>query len=62
MAAASGLAARARLNGAGDNETGYLQPLDEIVSSGITPAERLLALYHGAWNGDVSHIYAAKSF
>jgi len=60
--ARGGLAARARLNGAGDNETGYLQPLDEIVSSGITPAERLLALYHGAWNGDVSHIYAAKSF
>ena len=60
--ARGGLASRARLNDAGDNETGYLQPLDEIVSTGITPAERLLALYHGEWGGDVGPIYKAKSF
>lgn len=58
----SGLAARAQLNEAGDNETGYLQPLDEIVSSGKTPAERLLDLYHGEWGGDLSRIYGEKSF
>ena len=58
----SGLSARNRLNDAGDNETGYLQPLDEIVSSGKTPAERLLDLYHGEWNGDLSRIYGEKSF
>lgn len=58
----SGLAARAQLNEAGDNETGYLQPLDEIVSSGKTPAERLLDLYHGEWRGDLSRIYGEKSF
>jgi glutamate--cysteine ligase len=60
--ARSGLAARARLNDAGDNETGYLHPLDEIVSTGKTPAERLLDLYHGAWGGKVDPIYEAKSF
>lgn len=60
--ARSGLAARGRLNAAGDNETGYLLPLDEIVASGKTPAERLLDLYHGAWGGDLSKVYAAKSF
>ena len=58
----SGLAARAQLNEAGDNETGYLQPLDEIVSTGKTPAERLLDLYHGEWAGDLSRIYGEKSF
>ena len=58
----AGLAARAQLNEAGDNETGYLQPLDEIVSSGKTPAERLLDLYHGEWGGDLSRIYGEKSF
>ena len=58
----NGLAARARLNDAGDNETGYLQPLDEIVSTGKVPAERLLDLYHGAWGGKVDPIYEAKSF
>ena len=60
--ARSGLAARGKLNAAGDNETGYLLPLDEIVASGKTPAERLLDLYNGAWGGDLSQIYAAKSF
>jgi gamma-glutamylcysteine synthetase len=60
--ARAGLAARGKLNAAGDNETGYLLPLDEIVASGKTPAERLLDLYNGAWSGDLSQIYAAKSF
>jgi len=32
------------------------------VSTGKTPAERLLALYHGAWGGKVDPIYEAKSF
>ncbi|MET0248687.1 MAG: glutamate--cysteine ligase, partial [Sphingobium sp.] len=60
--ARSGLAARARLNGAGDNETGYLSALEEVVASGRTHAERLLERYHGDWAGDVSRIYAEESF
>lgn len=60
--AAGGLARRGELNSAGDNESGFLDPLHEIVASGLTPAERLLELYHGAWKGDVSQIYAEMSF
>lgn len=60
--ARSGLSARARLNASGDNETGYLAPLDEIVASGQTHAERLLARYHGEWQGDLGKIYAEESF
>ncbi|TCM17316.1 glutamate--cysteine ligase [Novosphingobium sp. PhB165] len=58
----SGLAARNRLNAGGDNETGYLEPLAEIVASGKVPAQRLLDLYNGEWGGDLSKIYALKSF
>jgi glutamate--cysteine ligase len=58
----SGLQARARLNGAGDNESGFLDPLREILAKRQTPAERLLERYHGAWKGDVSHIYEEESF
>ncbi|AMK19536.1 MULTISPECIES: glutamate--cysteine ligase [Sphingobium] len=58
----SGLKARARLNGAGDNETAYLAPLDEIVAAGRTHAEHLLERYHGEWAGDLSRIYAEESY
>ena len=53
----AGLAARARLNTGGDNETGFLETLDEIVASGKVPAQRLLDLYHGEWGGDVTRVY-----
>ena len=60
--ARSGLAARGRLNAAGDNETGYLSALEDVVASGKTHAERLLDRYHGEWGGDVSKVYAEESF
>ena len=33
-----------------------------MVATGITPADRLLARYHGEWQGDLSHIYEEFSF
>ena len=53
----AGLAARRRTNSAGDDETGFLDPLRQIVASGKTPAERLLDRYNGEWGGDLSRIY-----
>jgi glutamate--cysteine ligase len=52
-----GLAARKRLNGAGDDESGYLDPLREIVASGKSPAEMLLDKFNGPWGGDISRVY-----
>jgi glutamate--cysteine ligase len=60
--AAAGLTARARLNSAGDNEGGFLDPLREIVSTGMTNADRLLAKFHGEWGGDLAPIYEEYSF
>ncbi|TXC71662.1 glutamate--cysteine ligase [Sphingomonas ginsenosidivorax] len=60
--ASAGLSARARLNRAGDNETGFLDPLREIVRSGKVPAQVLLDRYHGVWGGDVSKVYDEASF
>ncbi|MGN6124615.1 MAG: glutamate--cysteine ligase, partial [Sphingomonas oligoaromativorans] len=57
-----GLSARRRLNAAGDDETGYLAPLREIVASGKTPAEVLLDRYNGAWGGDIGRIYDEMAF
>ncbi len=58
----AGLSARARLDAGGSNETGFLDPLREIVRSGKVPAQLLLDRYHGEWNGDVSRIYDEMRF
>jgi glutamate--cysteine ligase len=55
--ARAGLSARARLSGSGDNETGFLEPLEEIAESGKVPAQRLLDKFHGEWGGDISRVY-----
>jgi glutamate--cysteine ligase len=60
--ASAGLTRRARLNSAGDNEGGFLDPLHEVVSTGMTPADRLLSRFHGEWAGDVCRIYEEFSF
>jgi glutamate--cysteine ligase len=58
----AGLARRKRLNNSGRDETAFLAPLQEIAASGITPAERMLALYRGPWGGDVTKAYGEFSY
>ena len=60
--ATAGLSARAQLNASGDNESGFLDPLREVVATGMTFADRLLDRYHGEWDGDVSRVYDEYSF
>ncbi|MDX5983862.1 glutamate--cysteine ligase [Sphingomonas echinoides] len=60
--ASAGLIARGRTDSSGSNETGFLDPLREIVRSGKVPAELLLEKYHGVWNGDVSKVYDELRF
>lgn len=60
--ARSGLASRGLLNAAGEDETRYLAPLDEIVARGKVPAELLLEKFHGAWGGDIARVYEEESF
>lgn len=55
--AIDGLAARARATGYGKDETCFLDTLREIAESGVTPAEELLALYHGRWQGSVDPVF-----
>jgi glutamate--cysteine ligase len=55
--AKQGLKNRARFSGGMVDERGYLAELEDIADSGVTPAERLLDLYHGDWQGDVTRIY-----
>ncbi|MBW8268245.1 glutamate--cysteine ligase [Caldovatus aquaticus] len=49
--------ARDGLKARGLGEDLYLAPLDEIVASGLTRADRWLARYRGAWRGDVRRVF-----
>jgi glutamate--cysteine ligase len=60
--ARAGLARRACRDSAGRDETVYLQPLDEFVTRGITPAEELLEKFHGAWGGSVDPVYTEYAY
>ena len=44
------------------DETHFLSALREIVESGETPAEELLARYHGAWGGSLDPIYEEYAY
>jgi glutamate--cysteine ligase len=55
--ARGGLNARGMLNDIGDNEAGFLGPLDDVVATGKVPAQVLLDKYHGAWGGDLARVY-----
>jgi len=62
--AEAGLKARA-LPGAGGmvpDETHFLNALKESIDTGQTPADELLARYHGDWQGDLTRIYAEYSY
>jgi glutamate--cysteine ligase len=58
----NGLARRARVNPGGEDETLYLEPLDDLVSRGTTPAEELLAKYKGPWGGSVDPVYTEYAY
>ncbi|MDB2615159.1 glutamate--cysteine ligase [Planktomarina temperata] len=60
----AGLTARGR-SGAGGlvpDETHFLNALQDSLETGQTPADELLARYHGDWQGDLTRIYADYSY
>ncbi|MCC5965645.1 MAG: glutamate--cysteine ligase [Natronohydrobacter sp.] len=62
--AEAGLKARARPGAGGmlPDETHFLNALKESVETGQTPADELLARYHGDWQGDLTRIYGDYSY
>jgi len=55
--AAAGLARRNCRNRSDNDERVFLEPLLEFAEEGITPAERKLELFHGAWKGSVDPVF-----
>ena len=59
--AEGGLKRRARLNAKGEDERGALKALIETVEEGRTPADRLLAAYHGPWEGNIDRLFETQA-
>lgn len=57
-----GLFRRQRLSDTGLDETHYLEPIQETLASGMTPADKMLSKYKGEWAGDLSHIFKDYAF
>ncbi|MBW6420852.1 glutamate--cysteine ligase [Rhizobium sp. XQZ8] len=53
----AGLRSRNRLNGEGQDESIFLQPLEEVLAKKATMAEDMLALFNGRWNGSVEPVF-----
>ena len=60
--ARQGLRARNNLSVSGDDETGFLQELDQTLASGLTPSEVLLRKYNELWNQDLSQIFKDQAY
>ncbi len=58
----AGLKRRGFLDSDRRDETRYLEPLQEIVARGTTPAEVLLEKYHGAWGNSVDPVFAEYAY
>ncbi len=60
--ARDGLRRREKLNPEGLDETMFVSALEEIVASGLTPADRLLAEYAGEWDGKIDRIFTQHAY
>jgi len=52
-----GLRRRRRFDAEGHDEGCHLEPLDEFIERGRTPADELLEKFHGPWRGSVAPVY-----
>src|SRR5436190_18796386 len=57
-----GLARRRRLDARGQDERRYLRPIEDYVARGITPADELLAKFHGPWEGSVEPVFKEYAY
>ena len=60
--AEAGLKNRAAHNSSGEDETIFLESLEEVLAAKKTPAELLLSKYENEWRGDIDKIFVAEAY
>jgi len=59
--ARAGLERRNRRDACGSDETRYLEPIEAFAERCLTPADELLAKYHGSWHGSVEPAFEEQA-
>lgn len=57
-----GLRRRANINAASQDETIYLDPLDEVAITGRTLADELIGRFQGPWHEDIDYVFEEYAF
>jgi len=60
--ATTGLKGRGRLNSRGEDETAFLDFVEEAAASGRVPADELINRYEKTWKGDINRIFVEYAF
>ena len=60
--ATDGLRRRNQLDSAGNDETGFLDPIRKITVEGMTQADHLMQYYDQDWDQDLSQVYRKFSY
>jgi glutamate--cysteine ligase len=60
--ARGGLSRRANLNSEDLDETVFLSSIEEVIASGMTPADQALAAYASDWRGDIEEIFRRDAY
>jgi glutamate--cysteine ligase len=58
----SGLRRRGRVDQLGRDESRHLEPLEQTIDRGHSPAEEMLEKFHGPWKGSVEPAYEEYAF
>jgi glutamate--cysteine ligase len=57
-----GLRNRGIFDDGGNDESGFLQPLRQVIATQKTPAEVMLDLYHGDWAEDIDQVFTSNQY
>jgi glutamate--cysteine ligase len=57
-----GLRARRRINAASQDESIYIDQLDDMAATGVTLADRLIERFEGLWGGRIDHVFREYAF
>ncbi len=60
--ARAGLSRRSYLNGEGIDETIFLSSVEEVLASGMTPADQVMREYERDWHGDIDRMFEVYAY